>query len=177
MSCRTQMHHSVENLDSRFSWIKFFQKYKTETASVYKKRQSQRYFGNQNWHTKPRRLTRLSQFHTPFVLTIHIRLIYLNVILLVFLVFKADVFNDVSHLNSVSILQFPILFTCQLQRSRLAAILTIAGHPFKITKGWYRDTVNWIIYTVILTFGWNILFNPQGTRRWRFTKARRAKQQ
>jgi hypothetical protein len=85
MSCRTQMHHSVENLDSRFSWIKFFQKYKTKTASVYKKRQSQRYFGNQNWHTKPRRLTRLSQFRTPFVLTIHIRHIYSNVILLVFL--------------------------------------------------------------------------------------------
>jgi len=73
-----------------------------------------------NRKVKPRHLTTLSQFHTPFVLTINKpHTYYLNVILLkLFLVFKTDVLDEVSHLNSVCNLKFPILFTRQLQRSR-----------------------------------------------------------
>jgi hypothetical protein len=74
---------------------------------------------NHNRQVKPRHLTRLSQLHTPFVPTNNIPHTYLNVILLkLFLVFKADVLDEVSHLNSVWNLKFHIPFTCQLKRSR-----------------------------------------------------------
>ena len=93
------------------------------------------YNHNHNRQVKPRHLTKLSQFHTPFVLTNNKPHSYLNVILLkLLLVFKADVLDEVFHLNSARNLNFPILFTCQLQRSRWYVISTIVGYPFKITK-------------------------------------------
>jgi hypothetical protein len=85
---------------------------------------------------------------------------YLNVILKLFLVFKADVLDEVFHLNSACNLKFPVLFTCQLQLSRRCHFHN---------SGWcYRNTT----YSVVLAFGSDIHFRPQSTRAQRYTRAR-----
>jgi hypothetical protein len=74
------------------------------------------YNHNHNWQANPQDLSTRSQFHsfsqTPTLTC------FKFILLILFLVFKADILDKVSHLNSVCNLKCPILFTCQLQRSR-----------------------------------------------------------